>query len=86
MAMVHGAIYDAVNGIDRSHRPYLVLPGAQPWDSMDAAAATAAYRVLVEILPAQQPTLEPLYEASLAAVPDGPSKDGGIAGRPQRPR
>jgi len=79
MAMVHGAIYDAVNGIDRSHRPYLVLPGAQPWDSMDAAAATAAYRVLVEILPAQQPALEPLYEASLAAVPDGPSKDGGIA-------
>ena len=79
MAMVHGAIYDAVNGIDRSHRPYLVLPAAQPWDSMDAAAATAAYRVLVEILPAQQPALEPLYEASLAAVPDGPSKDGGIA-------
>ena len=79
MAMVHGAIYDAVNGIDRRHRPYLVLPAAQPWDSMDAAAATAAYRVLVEILPAQQPALEPLYEASLAAVPDGPSKDGGIA-------
>ena len=51
MAMVHGAIYDAVNGIDRSHRPYLVLPAAQPWDSMDAAAATAAYRVLVEHRP-----------------------------------
>ena len=79
MAMVHGAIYDAVNGIDRSHRPYLVLPAAQPWDSVDAAAATAAYRVLVNILPAQQPALEPLYEASLASVPNGPSKDGGIA-------
>src|SRR5215218_6212577 len=60
MAMVHGAIYDAVNGIDRGHRPYLVLPNAQPWDSVDAAVATAAYRVLVAILPAQQPTLEPL--------------------------
>jgi hypothetical protein len=79
MAMVQGAMYDAVNGIDRSYRPYLVLPAAQPWDSMDAAAATAAYRVLVNIVPAQQPVLEPLYEASLAAVPDGPSKDGGIA-------
>ena len=79
MAMVQGAIYDAVNGIDRGHRPYLVLPAAQPWDSMDAAAATAAYRVLVAIVPTQQSTLEPLYTASLAGVPDGPAKDGGIA-------
>jgi hypothetical protein len=79
MAMVQGAMYDAVNGIDRGYRPYLVLPAAQPWDSMDAAAATAAYRVLVSIVPAQQPALEPLYQASLAQVPDGPPKDGGIA-------
>src|SRR6266542_6039286 len=79
MAMVQGAMYDAVNGIDRGHRPYLVLPAAQPWDSMDAAAATAAYRVLVAIVPAQQSTLEPLYTASLAGVPDGPAKDGGVA-------
>jgi hypothetical protein len=79
MAMVNGAIYDAVNGIDRGYRAYLVLPDAQPWDSMDAAAATAAYRVLVSILPAQQAALDPLYQASLAAVPDGPAKDGGIA-------
>ena len=79
VAMVQGAVYDAVNGIDRSYTPYLVLPAAQPWDSMDAAAATAAYHVLVSIVPGQQPALEPLYEASLAAVPDGPSKDGGIA-------
>jgi hypothetical protein len=79
LAMVEGAMYDAVNGIDRSHRAYLVLPAAQPWDSMDAAAATAAYRVLVSIVPTQQSALEPLYEASLAAVPDGPAKEGGIA-------
>jgi hypothetical protein len=79
MAMVQGAMYDAVNGIDRGYRPYLVLPAAQPWDSMDAAAATAAYRVLVSIVPAQQSVLEPLYQASLAQVPDGPAKDGGVA-------
>ena len=79
MAMVQGAVYDAVNGIDRGHRPYLVLPIAQPWDSPDAAAATAAYRVLLGIVPAQQPALEPLYYASLAAVPDGASKEGGIS-------
>jgi hypothetical protein len=79
LAMVHGAVYDAVNAIDRRHQPYLVLPDANPWDSVDAAAATAAYRVLISIVPAQQPLLEPLYTASLAAVEDGPAKIGGIA-------
>jgi hypothetical protein len=78
-AMVQGAVYDAVNGIDRGHQPYLTLPAANPWDSQDAAAATAAYRVLVNLFPAQQTTLQPLYDASLAAVPDGPMKTGGIA-------
>ena len=41
-AMVHGAIYDAVNAIDRSHQPYLVMPQANPGDSKEAAVATAA--------------------------------------------
>jgi len=78
-AMVQGAVYDAVNAIDRSHRPYLVLPAANPWDSKDAAAATAAFRVLVALFPAQLSTLQPLYDASLAAVPDGPAKAGGVS-------
>jgi hypothetical protein len=78
-AIVQGAVYDAVNAIDRGYRPYLMQPAANPWDSKEAAAATAAYRVLVSLFPAQLPTLEPLYAASLAAMPDGPAKAGGIA-------
>src|SRR6266550_9495110 len=46
-AMVQGAVYDAVNAIDRGHRPYLVQPNANPTDSKEAAASTAAFRVLV---------------------------------------
>ncbi|MDQ3162709.1 MAG: PA-phosphatase, partial [Actinomycetota bacterium] len=49
LAMVHGAVYDAVNSIDRSYRPYLTWAPATPFDSKEAAAATAAYRVLVSI-------------------------------------
>src|SRR5436309_15364763 len=41
-AMVQGAVYDAVNAIDRGYQPYLVQPNANPTDSKDAAAATAA--------------------------------------------
>lgn len=78
-AMVQGAVYDAVNAIDRRYRPYLVAPPANPWDSKDAAAATAAYRVLIALYPAQQPTLQALYEATLAGIPDGPTEAGGIA-------
>jgi PAP2 superfamily len=80
-AMVQGAVYDAVNAIDRGHRPYLVEPAARRSDSKDAAAATAAFRVLVGLFPAQQSTLQPLYDASLAAVDDTPAgaKAGGVA-------
>ncbi|HEY5871818.1 MAG TPA: hypothetical protein VIT46_01170, partial [Gaiellaceae bacterium] len=49
IAMVEGAVYDAVNAIDRGYEPYLIdldEVNAQPWGSQDAAAATAAYRVL----------------------------------------
>jgi hypothetical protein len=79
LGMVHGAMYDAVNAIDGGHQPYLVMPAANRRDSMQAAAATAAYRVLVGLFPTQQPTLQPRYDASLAAVRDGPKKAGGIA-------
>ena len=88
MAMVQGAVYDAVNAIDGSYTPYLVAPPADPGDSKEAAAATAAFRVLVGFPTATPPltgvaasqlaTLQPLYEATLGSVPDGPAKQGGI--------
>ena len=80
-AMVQGAVYDAVNAIDRGHRPYLVEPPATPTASKDAAAATAAFDVLVGLFPTQRITLQPLYDTSLAAVEDTPpgAKAAGIA-------
>lgn len=78
LAIVHGAVYDAVNSIDERYEPYVVDVRARDWYSRDAAAATAAYKTLVALVPAQQPTLGPLYEASLAAIPAGPAKDGGV--------
>src|SRR5438128_805745 len=77
-AMVQGAVYDAVNAIDRGHQPYLVQPASNPTDSKEAAAATAAFRVLVGfanlpgLFPAQQPTLQPQYDAYIAALLDNP--------------
>lgn len=78
-AIVHGAVYDAVNAIAGSHEPYLEAPHAQEWYSQDAAAAAAAYRTLAGLLPGQDTMLAPLYERSLAAIPDGEAKTGGIS-------
>jgi hypothetical protein len=88
LAMVHGAVYDAVNAIDRRYEPYLTAPPARRWYSKDAAVATAAHHVLVNeaaplVTAAQRPALlaliEPAYAAALAAIPDGRAKEGGIA-------
>ena len=84
-AMVQGAVYDAVNAIDRGHRPYLVAPQANPWDSKDAAAAAAAYRVLASLFPAQAAGLKAQYDAYAANLPDQPAgaKAGGVAAAPE---
>ena len=79
-AMVQGAVYDAVNAIDGGHEGYLLTSRlATPFDSKDAAAATAAYRVLLNLTPAQKPVLDAHYAASLAMVPDGSQETRGIA-------
>jgi hypothetical protein len=80
LAMVHGAMYDAVNAIDGGYEGYLLKRRlGDPSDSKEAAAATAAYRVLLDIVPGQQETLEGWYAASLAPIPAGPAKAHGIA-------
>jgi PAP2 superfamily len=78
MAMVQGAVYGAVNAIDRHHRPYLVYGRADRHASKDAAVATAAFGVLDATFPAQHATLQAQYDASLAAIHDGRSKEAGI--------
>jgi hypothetical protein len=77
MAMVQGSVYGAVNAIDRRHRPYLVHRRF-PHASEDAAVATAAFRVLNALFPAQHDALQAQYGASLAGIPDGRAKDQGI--------
>ena len=79
LAMVHGAVFDAVNGIERDYSPYLVNVHAPRWASEEAAAAVAAHGVLVGLMPAQQATLDAALASSLAAVPDGPAEDAGVA-------
>jgi len=80
LAYVHAAIYDAVNAIDRRYTPFAVRLHHVPVSaSQEAATAAAAYTVLKTLYPTQQTFLDSSYASALAAIPDGPSKDEGIA-------
>src|SRR5215210_322839 len=50
LAMVHGAVFDAVNSIEHDYKPYLVKTRAPHWASAEAAAAAAAHDVLVGLV------------------------------------
>src|SRR5215470_8092133 len=79
LAMVHLAIFDSVNAIDRRFTPYAVEALADPGASPEAATAAAAHAVLVNLYPSRQADLDLAYAASLAAIPDGNAKTAGIS-------
>jgi hypothetical protein len=78
-AIMHAAIYDAVNASNRSHEPYLVtLPDVSRNASQEAAAAAAAHEVLVALYPAFRTNLDSQLQRSLAQIEDGQDKADGI--------
>jgi hypothetical protein len=82
LAMVQGAVYDAVNAIDGGHEPYLSGLGSMPDASEGAAVATAAHDVLVALAPAGAPmkvSVDELYRLYMLDIPDGTPKSQGIA-------
>jgi PAP2 superfamily len=78
-AIMHAAIYDAVNAIDRSHKPYLVRLARRERDaSQEAAADAAAHEILVALYPSFQTTFDTELQQLLAQIPDGEEKAEGI--------
>ncbi len=78
LAMVHVAMFDAVNSIDHRFSSYATRVDAPSGASPEAAAATAAHRVLLTLAPTQQVNLDAAYATSLGQIPDGVSKTDGI--------
>ena len=78
MAITQLAVFEAVNAITGDYKPYLGTVVAPAGASADAAAVAAAYTVLKNYFPLA-PNLDPAYAASLAAIPNGSAKSGGIA-------
>jgi hypothetical protein len=71
------AVFEAVNAIDRRYESYLNFPAADASASQDAAAATAAFKVLLQHYPQNKSHLEESYALAMAQVPDGAAKASG---------
>jgi hypothetical protein len=78
LAILHAAIYDAVNGITRTHEAYLVPSAVPASTSREAAASAAAHEALVNLFPANVANFDALHSAILAIIPNGPQKTAGI--------
>jgi len=91
-AMMHIAIHDALNAIDRKFQPYTFDKKAEAGTSPDAAVAAAAHDVLdktiaalpselvkKECIDAGTASVEAAYKTAIDAIPDGPAKKQGIA-------
>ena len=79
MAMVHAAMFDAVNSVERRYRPYLVQLPADPTTSKEAAAAAAAATVLATIDEKTADEMKTALASYLAPLPEGRAKSDGVA-------
>lgn len=79
LAIVHGAIYDALHAIDRKGGAYAIDVEAPAGTSVEAAVVAAAYGSLVRLAPAERPMLDAALNVSLSRIPDGNGKTDGTA-------
>ena len=78
IAMVHIAMFEALNSIEPRYAPYRKQFTVAPGASRDAAAAAAAHHILVREYPDQAKELDKALEAALAAVTDEQDKVEGV--------
>ncbi|HEX9172309.1 MAG TPA: hypothetical protein VF861_06580 [Telluria sp.] len=78
LAIVHIAVYDAVNAIVRRYPGYSGPLAAFPDSSIDAAIAQAAHDTLRALYPRQGHRFDRWLQADLARLPDGRAKLNGI--------
>jgi hypothetical protein len=78
MAIVHIAVFEAVNAIAGGYQSYVGLPRAKPHTSMQAAISQAAHDTLVALFPSQTPTFDDQLGNDLDSLADGQAKTDGI--------
>jgi len=80
MTMVHLAMFEAVNAIEKRYKPYLAELPTVPGESPEAAAASAAATVLTKLFPDAAADLQGALTAYLATLPEAGRVDGAQLG------
>jgi hypothetical protein len=80
-AMLHVAMFDAVNSIEGDHTKYRVRVGASRGASEEAAAAQAAHDILVALIPANASVYDAALAARLATISPGRASQGMAVGK-----
>jgi hypothetical protein len=78
MAILHIAVFEALNAIEPRYTSYRAPLRAEPGASKQAAAAAAAHHVLVRLLPEQAKDFDATLQATLAGVPEGAARASGL--------
>lgn len=78
IAIVHLAMFDAVNSIEPRYTPYRIQLQAPSTTSTVAAVSAAAHGVMVGLYPAQLKYIDAELQTALASVPDGEAKTQGV--------
>jgi len=79
LAIMHTAMYDAVNSIYRTHQPFRIEVEAAPGTSPEAAAAAAAHGTLTSLYPRQKQYFDRELAVSLADLPQDASRERGTS-------
>ena len=78
LAILHAAMFDAVNALDGRFRPYRVSIRPEGAASAEAVVAIAAHRVLLELYPRMVERCDSSLDACLHNIPDGLAKEAGV--------
>jgi hypothetical protein len=79
MAMVHVAMSDAVNSVQGRYARYVATGDLARDASAEAAAASAARHILLQLYPGQKAAIEEAFATSTRPIPDGAAKTAGVA-------
>ena len=83
IAIVHIAIFDAVNAIVGGYQSYAGILPAPRWASIDAAIAQAAHDTLIKVFPSQRKQFDELLDENLKQIGGNPDtrREGSRVGR-----
>jgi membrane-associated phospholipid phosphatase len=79
LAILHVAVVDAVNAVEKAYKPFRTPSDAPVNTSPEVAAAVAAHRTLVELFPRQARRFDERLDECLDETPPGVARTNGAA-------